>query len=101
MAPKCRPGDRIRLISTTDPHTRLPAGALGTARFIDACGTIQVAWDDGHMLGLIPGVDLFDVLPARTPPVRDDRRAEPAARGGAVETDRPRRVEGEPADGLG
>lgn len=64
MAPECRPGDRIRLISTTDSHTRLSPGSLGTAGFVDGCGTVHVVWDDGHMLGLIPGADHFEVLPA-------------------------------------
>jgi hypothetical protein len=63
MTPESRPGDRLRLICTTDPHTRLSAGALGTIRFIDGCGTVHVAWDDGHVLGLIPGIDHFEILP--------------------------------------
>lgn len=65
MTPECQSGDRLRLIWTADPHTRLSAGALGTVRFIDGLGTIHVAWDDGHALGLIPGIDQFDVLPPR------------------------------------
>lgn len=67
MSPECQPGDRLRLISITDPYTRLDAGATGTVGFIDDCGTVHVAWDDedGHMLGLIPGTDHFEILPAR------------------------------------
>jgi hypothetical protein len=72
MTPESRPGDRLRLICTTDPHTRLSAGALGTVRFIDGCGTVHVAWDDGHVLGLIPGIDHFEILPG--PPVASARR---------------------------
>ena len=64
MAPECQPGDRVRLIRSTDSHTRLSPGSLGTAHFVDSCGTVHVAWDDGHMLGLIPGIDHFEVLPA-------------------------------------
>jgi hypothetical protein len=64
MARECVPGDRIRLISTTDPHTRLSPGSLGTAGFVDGRGTVHVTWDDGHKLGLIPGIDHFEVLPA-------------------------------------
>lgn len=63
QVPGCRPGDRLRLIATTDLHTRLRTGAMGTVRFIDDCGTIHVAWDDGHNLGLVPGNDHFEILP--------------------------------------
>lgn len=60
--PGYQPGDRLRLISTTDPDTLLRAGATGTVRFIDDQGTIHVAWDDGHNLGLIPEEDHFEIL---------------------------------------
>ncbi|GAB2841653.1 hypothetical protein GCM10027176_51870 [Actinoallomurus bryophytorum] len=59
---KCHPGDRVRLVRTTDPYTRLPVGARGTVRLIDGAGTVHIAWDDGHLLGLIPGADHFEVL---------------------------------------
>jgi hypothetical protein len=69
MSPECQPGDRLRLICTTDPYTPLDAGATGTVAAIDPSGTVHVAWDDepGHMLGLIPGTDHFEILPPRLP----------------------------------
>lgn len=48
-----RPGDRVRLIRTTDKHTKLQPGALGTVSFIDSLGTVHVRWDDGTRLGLV------------------------------------------------
>ncbi|WP_395110215.1 DUF4314 domain-containing protein [Actinomadura sp. SCN-SB] len=57
-----QPGSRIRLISTSDPYTDLRPGALGTVTGIDDLGTLAVRWDDGHTLGLIPGLDQFDIL---------------------------------------
>lgn len=55
-------GDRVRLISTTDEHTDLRPGALGTITFIDALGTRHVRWDDGHSLGLVPEVDRWETV---------------------------------------
>lgn len=55
MSPQ--PGDRLRLISTTDPHTDLQPGALGTVVVVDDLGTVHVDWDTGSNLGLIPGED--------------------------------------------
>ncbi|TDC74858.1 DUF4314 domain-containing protein [Actinomadura sp. 7K507] len=57
-----RRGSRIRLVATSDPYTDLEPGALGTVTRIDDLGTLTVRWDDGHTLGLIPGLDQFDLL---------------------------------------
>lgn len=52
-----RPGERVELVATTDPHTRLRPGARGTVTTVDDLGTVHVAWDDGSRLGLVPGED--------------------------------------------
>ena len=56
-----RQGRRICLISCDDPHTRLKSGARGLVTFVDGLGTVHVAWDDGTRLGLIPGVDEWEI----------------------------------------
>lgn len=55
-------GTRIRLINCTDEYSRLAPGALGTVRVVDDLGTLHIRWDDGGMLGLVPGEDTFEVL---------------------------------------
>ena len=52
-------GRRIELVSTTDPYTNLKAGDRGTVEFVDGMGTVHVAWDNGSMLGLVPGEDQY------------------------------------------
>ena len=52
-------GDRVRLVSTDDPFTRLKPGDEGTVAFVDSMGTVHVTWDSGSNLGLIPGEDRF------------------------------------------
>jgi len=47
-------GKRLRLVVCTDEHTRLEPGTEGTARFVDAIGTLHVDWDGGSKLGLCP-----------------------------------------------
>jgi hypothetical protein len=59
-------GDRVRLIYTSDVHTRLEKGTEGTVSFIDAFGTVHINWDGGSTLGMIPGEDSFEVLPAKS-----------------------------------
>jgi len=59
-----KPGDRVVLVSTTDPHTRLEPGATGTVQHIDDLGTVHVVWD-GNLLGLVPGVDEWRPLHPR------------------------------------
>lgn len=55
-------GDRVALISTSDPYTRLRPGICGTVELIDSTGTVHVHWDDGSRLGLIPGEDRWRTL---------------------------------------
>lgn len=64
---KCGPhplvGKRVRLGHCTDPHANLEPGAEGTVTYVDSLfGTVTVKWDDGHRLGLIPGVDSWQVI---------------------------------------
>ena len=53
---------RVRLISTTDPYTRLNTGDEGTVIFIDDLGTVHVKWDNGSSLGLVAGEDRWETL---------------------------------------
>ncbi len=55
-------GDRIELRHTSDLYTDLEAGAKGTVTGIDALGTIQVKWDSGSTLGMVPGEDSYTTL---------------------------------------
>ena len=54
-------GRRVRLIRCDDPHTRLQPGTRGIVKGVDGLGTVHVAWDDGSRLGLIPGVDQWEI----------------------------------------
>jgi hypothetical protein len=54
------PGDRVRLVHTDDPYTRLEPGEEGVVSFVDHLGTIHVDWDSGSSLGLVPGVDRWE-----------------------------------------
>lgn len=56
-------GRRVQLKHVTDEHTSLQPGAVGVVTGVGVLGTIHVRWEDGAVLGLIPGVDAFEVLP--------------------------------------
>ena len=58
-------GDRVELVSTTDPYTSLKPGDQGTVFSIDALGTVHIKWDNGSNLGLVPGVDKWRVIEER------------------------------------
>ena len=46
-APGYQRGDRIALVHTTDPYTRLTPGPAGTVTgYDDRPGQLAVAWDD-------------------------------------------------------
>lgn len=55
-------GDRVRVIHCMDRHTKLMPGTLGTVVFIDDRGTPHINWENGLQLGLIPGMDRFEVI---------------------------------------
>jgi hypothetical protein len=63
-----KPGDRIRLLSTSDPHVELPEGVEGTVDFVDAMGTVHVSFEDGTKLGLVADEDSFELV---APELRD------------------------------
>lgn len=50
-------GRKVRLVKTTDEHTKLLPGAEGTVIYVDDLDTVFVHWEDGSSLGLIPGED--------------------------------------------
>lgn len=59
-------GAHVVLVSVADPYTRLGESATGIVRAVDDAGTVHVAWDpDGHLFGLIPGVDRWRRLHPR------------------------------------
>jgi hypothetical protein len=56
------PGDKISLIKLYDTYLQLPPGTTGTVSFIDSVGTIHVKWDNGIKLGLLPGIDKYELV---------------------------------------
>ena len=53
-------GKRVRLIHTSDPYTKLRSGDEGVVVFVDDLGTVDVKWDCGSRLGLIPREDSWE-----------------------------------------
>ena len=53
------PGSRIVLNNMNDPYSPVESGTRGTLRYVDDCGQLGVAWDNGRSLSLVPGVDSY------------------------------------------
>jgi hypothetical protein len=53
-------GKRIKMIFMEDPEPIEP-GAMGTVIKLDGAGQIQVKWDNGRNLSIIPGEDRFEI----------------------------------------
>ena len=49
-------GIRVELVIMHDAYP-VPPGTKGTVAGIDDIGTIHVKWDNGRIMGCIPGVD--------------------------------------------
>lgn len=54
-------GTRIKLVSMDDTYS-VPSGTCGTVDFVDDIGTIHMKWDDGRTIGIIEGVDSFEII---------------------------------------
>ena len=61
--PIAKVGMRIRMLSMEDEFP-VDEGMEGTIYNIDDLGTLHVKWDDGRNLGIIPGIDEYQVLPS-------------------------------------
>lgn len=67
-----QPGQRVALVHTSDPHSRLRAGDTGTVRRHDQRQNIvEVAWDSGSTLSMCPD-DGDRIAPATTAPPTGD-----------------------------
>jgi hypothetical protein len=63
------PGDRVELVATNDPYTRLRPGDRGTVTSVADRPepTIDIAWDNGSTLAILPNAgDQIRLLPTDT-----------------------------------
>ncbi len=54
-------GTKIRLVKMNNCQA-VPQGAIGVVKFVDDRGTIHMKWDNNSELGLIEGVDEFQIM---------------------------------------
>ena len=68
------PGDRVELVATNDPYTRLQPGDRGTVTSVTDSPepTVDIAWDNGSTLAILPDagdrIRLLPSNPADPPP---------------------------------
>ena len=53
------PGTRVQLLRMDDPYAPVPSGTRGTVTHVDDMGQLQMHWDNGQSLALIPEEDVF------------------------------------------
>ena len=56
------PGTRLELISMGKDPDPVPPGTRGTVERVNSYGDIEMSWDNGRTLSLIPGEDNFRKL---------------------------------------
>lgn len=56
------PGTRLELIFMGNDPNPVPPGTRGTVELVNSLGDIEVNWDNGRSLSLIPGEDSFRKL---------------------------------------
>jgi hypothetical protein len=64
---ECTPGDRVELVATNDPSTRLRPGDRGTVTSVTDRPepTIDIQWDNGSTLAILPDAgDQIHLLPS-------------------------------------
>lgn len=55
------PGTRIKLIRMDDPQAP-DMDTEGVVTGVDSVGTVQIRWDNGSHLGIIPELDEYEIL---------------------------------------
>ena len=55
-------GKRIQLIEMCGDPCPIKPNTMGTIKHVDDLGQIQVSWDDGRSLAVIPNIDIFKIL---------------------------------------
>ena len=81
--PLAKKGVRIRNITMNDDNP-VDEGMEGTIINIDSLGTIHVRWDDGRTLGVIPGVDDYELLPNEVSESKDFKLSKEAKKNPVV-----------------
>ena len=54
-------GTKVKLIKMYDLQ-EVPVGTKGIIEFIDDIGTLHIKWENGSTLGLVVGVDEFEII---------------------------------------
>lgn len=55
-------GKRIRLLSMNDDPYPIEPNTMGTIRSVDGMGQLQVIWDNGRRLAVIPEIDEYEII---------------------------------------
>ena len=55
-------GKRLRLIQMNNEPNPVQPGTERTIYYVDNAGTIHLKWDDGSLLGVIIGLDEYQIL---------------------------------------
>ena len=55
-------GKRIQLIEMCGDPFPIKPNTMGTIKYVDDLGQIQVNWDNGRTLAVIPNIDTFKIL---------------------------------------
>lgn len=70
--PNAKEGMRIRMVSMVDDPNPIEPGTEGTIRLVDGMGVIHVQWDNGRTLGVIPGIDHYQLIPDSSTDLYDE-----------------------------
>lgn len=55
-------GKRIQMIEMSQGPCPIEPNTMGTIQHTDDLGLIQVIWDNGRRLAVIPNIDIFKIL---------------------------------------
>jgi hypothetical protein len=55
-------GKRIKLIEMCGDPYPIEPNTMGTIQYADGLGQLQVIWDNGRRLAVIPNIDEYEIL---------------------------------------
>ena len=62
LTKRVKTGTRVQMIRMNEDPRPIPVGMCGTVSHVDGMSQIQVKWDNGSTLAIVPEIDRYTII---------------------------------------